>query len=136
MGIGAELRRGQSGAMTGIDHIGGSGPRFLGILRQEERIGDQRIDRVGFVNLGKILDRQRGGQRPGTQDFQSVGEEHHLNAGIAAIVAVTHGVDDSLSNDFPRYLVSDRSLIGNIPDTHGPVDFGQDKVHSLVDHVE
>ncbi len=75
-------------------------------------------------------------QLPRVPNLQPVGKEHHLDAGVASVVAVRHGIDDGLSHGFARELVRDGRLRTPGACAHGAGDLGHHKVDRLVHQLE
>ena len=84
----------------------------------------------------QFVERQRERQFAGVPDLQPVGEQHHLHAGIARVVAVNHGIDDGLSNNLARQLVINRRLWPLGAGAHTAGDFRHHEVNRLIHQLE
>ena len=133
---GLELRLPQARLHAACDHVEGSGPHLFDVLHEVHRACEQGVAGDGLVGNPQLVQRQRRGQRAGVPDLQAVGEQHDLNAGVARVVPVRHGVDDRLRHDLLRYLIGHRRLHAFAPRAHRQRDLAEHEVHGVVDQLE
>ena len=94
----AELRRFQAGISGKSDHVECAGAGAFDIAGEEERFGKQGVVGNGRVRMGEPFRSERGRQLSRIPDFQAIRKEHDLNAGIAGVIAMGNGVDDSFGH--------------------------------------
>ena len=76
-----EIRLGQAGLATTIDHIEGTGAECFSVVRPEQRFGNQRIARNRGVFGAQFFECQVGRQFSRIPDFEPVGKQHDLHSG-------------------------------------------------------
>ena len=56
------------------------------------------------------IERQTLRKSSGIGDLQTISKQHHLNAGVAGVVPMCHGIDDPFRHHIPRNLIGDGGL--------------------------
>ena len=105
-------------------------------MGQKERLGKERVGGDGGVGAGQAVQAQRWTQLAGVPDLQPVGKKHHLDAGIAGVVAVGNGIDQGLGHHRLGDLVAHRRLRSLFPRTHRAIELGHDKIHRLIGQLK
>ena len=93
-----ELRLRQDGFATVSDHVEGARPGLFNVAGEKKRIGNQRITGNRRMGQSELVDGQCGRQFARVPDLQTVRGEHHLDSGVACIIAVGYGIDDCFYN--------------------------------------
>ena len=131
-----EVGLGQAGFKAIGDHIGRAGSGLLDILHTKEWFGNQGIARDGSVGLSQQFGSQAGRQLSGIPDFDAIRKDDDLDKSVVAVVSVSDGIDNRLSNGRAGNLELDRGLCALCSCANTTVEFSEDKLNGLVNHLE
>ena len=88
------------------------------------------------MGFGKVGNRQLLWKPSRISHLQSIGEQHHLDAGMRCIVSMSHCIHNCLKHNLFRNLVGGRDADVQMPCANGEIDFGEDEIHRAVHYVE
>ena len=128
-----ELRRRKIGLGAQFEHVEDAAASLFGVVSQEHRLGYEGIAGNGGVGQAQFAYRQSRREFAGIPNFEPVGKEHNLDAGVAGVVTVGDGIDDGFGDGQVGQFVSDWGLIALRAGANRPVDLGHDKIHRLID---
>ena len=128
----------QSLALAPLYNVFGSRAHFLDVAYPEHRVCQQRIGRERLMGAKEFLHREAIGQLSGVPHLQAVAEQHHLHTGIAGVVAVAHGIYNSLFHRLVgQFILGRHSRRFSRRTGSGPViNAAHHKRCGLVNHLE
>ena len=88
------------------------------------------------MSLTQRFQRQAFRQTTGIRHFQSIGKEHHLHAGVAAVITMSNRIHNSLGNNITRNFVSHRCLSVLTARTNSGSNLRHHEVDGLIDHLK
>ena len=131
-----ELRFRQTGVPAKINHGLGTRANPLDVTCQVERFRHERVVRYRGMIAPQTIQSQRVRQSARVPDLQAVGEETHLDGGIAVVITVGNGIDNRLSYRVGGKFIGGWGSNAGGASADGAVDFAQHEIKGLIGLAE